>query len=106
MITLTQRAAEKITKVKKDMNEEAKKFRVAVVGGGCSGYEYQIGFDDAQSGDTQYNTSGQDVVIDQDSLPFLNGIEIDYVEDLSGSQFVFNNPNSKGGCGCGKSFKA
>ncbi len=106
MITLTQRAAEKVAATKKDMGEESKKFRVAVVGGGCSGYEYQIGFDETQTGDTEYNSNGMDLVVDADSLPFLDGIEIDYVEDLSGSQFVFNNPNAKGGCGCGKSFNA
>lgn len=106
MVSLTKRAAEKITSIRHDMKEESKKFRISVIGGGCSGHKYQLGFDKSQTGDTEYQSNGIDLIIDTDSIALLDGVEIDYVEDLSGSQFVFNNPNAKSGCGCGKSFNA
>ena len=104
MITVTENAAEQIMKVKGGMDNAAATLRIAAVGGGCSGYQYQMAFDEAGDGDTKFDTNGVSIIVDQQSLEALNGIEIDYVENLEGSSFVFNNPNATGGCGCGKSF--
>jgi len=104
MITLTERAAIQVKKVQEDTNASDKSLRVAVVGGGCSGLQYQLGFDDKAESDASFESNGITVLIDPQSATSLNGIEIDYAETLEGSSFVFNNPNATGGCGCGKSF--
>lgn len=104
MISLTENAAEYVKKVRAEANAADKSLRIAVVGGGCSGYQYQIGFDEKNEGDTAYDSQGIGIVVDESSLEVLNGTEVDYVESLEGSSFVFNNPNQAGGCGCGKSF--
>lgn len=104
MISLTQAAVKQVKKVQADTDAVEKFLRVAVVGGGCSGNKYQLGFDDEYDGDTKLDSHGVTVLVDANSLSMLDGIEIDFVEDLNGSSFVFNNPNAAGGCGCGKSF--
>lgn len=104
MITVTENAAEQIMKVKGGMDNAALTLRIAAVGGGCSGYQYQMAFDEKNDDDTKFDTNGVSIIVDKQSLEALNGIEIDYVENLEGSSFVFNNPNATGGCGCGKSF--
>lgn len=104
MISLTENAAEYIRKVRTEANADGKALRIAIVGGGCSGNQYQIGFDDKSDDDTQYDSQGISIVVDESSHAAVDGTEVDYVESLEGSSFVFNNPNQSGGCGCGKSF--
>ena len=78
--------------------------RVRVVGGGCAGFSYDLYFDDKTDLDQEFSLEGVRVVVDEMSLMYLVGIEIDYVEGLQGAGFKFNNPNVKSTCGCGSSF--
>ena len=82
-----------------------KALRVAVDGGGCSGFQYDISLDDLAEGDTVLQgPDGESVVIDEVSLPFLANATIDYSEELIGARFVIDNPNVTSSCGCGTSF--
>jgi iron-sulfur cluster assembly accessory protein len=106
LVTLTESAA---TKVKELMAEEpegeATVLRVAVQGGGCSGFEYALGFDSgAQEGDHQIDAFGVPVVVGPFSAPYLQGTEIDFLDGLQGG-FAINNPNVSSACGCGHSFQ-
>jgi iron-sulfur cluster assembly accessory protein len=106
LVTLTESAA---TKVKELMAEEpegeATVLRVAVQGGGCSGFEYALGFDSGvQEGDHQIDAFGVPVVVDPLSAPYLQGTEIDFLDGLQGG-FAINNPNVSSACGCGHSFQ-
>lgn len=108
MITVSPNAADRIKKIQDETKASDKSVRIAVVGGGCSGPQYQMGFDVSYDGDSTFQTNGVTVVVDNQSLPLLDGTEIDYVDGAHGSTFVFNNPNTiksggNGGCGCGKS---
>ncbi|MDO5614509.1 MAG: iron-sulfur cluster assembly accessory protein [Paracoccus sp. (in: a-proteobacteria)] len=78
--------------------------RVAVEGGGCSGFQYDIRLDDAAADDLVLSGAGQSVVVDPVSLPFLAGAVIDFSEELIGARFVIENPNASSSCGCGTSF--
>lgn len=79
--------------------------RVAVDGGGCSGFQYRLDLvEAAEPDDLRIETKGQTALIDPVSLPFLKGSEIAFVDDLSGTQFVIRNPNAASSCGCGVSF--
>ncbi len=78
--------------------------RIAVKGGGCSGFQYEILFDDPAEDDMVLEHEGQSVLIDSVSLPFLNSATIDFVEEIIGSRFVIQNPNAKSTCGCSLSF--
>ncbi len=81
------------------------KLRVYISGGGCSGFQYGFTFDDAvQDGDTEIENRGVTLLVDPMSVQYLTGAEIDYKEDLSGSQFIIRNPNASTTCGCGSSF--
>ena len=106
LVTLTESAA---TKVKELMAEEpeggATVLRIAVQGGGCSGFEYALGFDSgAQEGDHQLDAFGVPIVVDPFSAPYLQGTEIDFLDGLQGG-FAINNPNVSSACGCGHSFQ-
>ena len=106
LVSLTERAA---AKVKDLMTEEpageAEVLRVAVQGGGCSGFEYALGFDrGAMEGDHELDAHGIRVVVDPFSAPYLQGTEIDFVDGLQGG-FAINNPNATAACGCGHSFQ-
>ena len=80
-------------------------FRIAIKGGGCSGFQYGFTFDEnIQDGDTQVEKNGVTLLVDPMSFQYLTGAEIDYKEDLEGSQFVIKNPNATTTCGCGSSF--
>jgi iron-sulfur cluster assembly accessory protein len=81
-----------------------KALRVAVKGGGCSGFEYEITLDEPADGDLILEAGGQKVVIDEVSLPFLENATIDFSEELIGARFVIENPNATSSCGCGTSF--
>ncbi len=78
--------------------------RVAVKGGGCSGFQYEIAFDEPQEDDLKIEQDGQTVLVDEMSLPFLDNAVIDYSEEIIGAKFVVNNPNAKSTCGCSLSF--
>jgi iron-sulfur cluster assembly protein len=108
MVTITPNAA---TKIRELMAEEPEGgvsvLRVAIQGGGCSGFQYALGFDRGpQDGDQMLEMHGVKVVIDPFSAPYLTGSEIDYVDALMGAGFAINNPNVQAACGCGSSFQA
>ena len=106
MVTLTPHAAQKVRTLALD-DPEANVLRVAVEGGGCSGFQYAIGFDSAaEDGDLELEQDGVRVVIDPVSLPYLNGSTIDWVDGLMGAGFRFENPNVASTCGCNSSFQA
>lgn len=106
MVTVTQSAAAKLKDLmaKEGIQEQA--LRVRVVGGGCSGYQYEMAFDNPQEGDKVVEQGGVKVVIDPKSLLFLAGSEIDFTDGLHGAGFTIKNPNARGSCGCGQSFQA
>jgi iron-sulfur cluster assembly accessory protein len=83
---------------------EAKALRVAVEGGGCSGFQYEIKLDDPAEDDLVLEGEGQKVVVDSVSLPFLANAVIDFSDELIGARFVIENPNASSSCGCGTSF--
>lgn len=83
---------------------EAKALRVAVEGGGCSGFQYEIKLDDPTEDDLVLEQAGQKVVVDSVSLPFLADAVIDFSEELIGARFTIENPNATSSCGCGTSF--
>ncbi len=106
LVALTETAATKITDLMAEEPEgEAAVLRIAVQGGGCSGFQYALGFDrGAQEGDHELESFGVPVVVDPLSAPYLAGTEIDWVEGLQAG-FAINNPNVSGSCGCGHSFQ-
>ena len=79
--------------------------RVGVRGGGCSGFQYQLAFDEQKDGDAIFEHSGLRLLVDNQSLPYVDGSTIDYVESLQGAGFQVNNPNVVAACGCGSSFR-
>ena len=79
--------------------------RVGVRGGGCSGFQYQLAFDERRDGDVVFESHGLKVLVDGPSLPYVDGSEIDYVDSLQGAGFQVNNPNVVAACGCGSSFQ-
>jgi iron-sulfur cluster assembly protein len=106
MITLTPVAIAKIKAILAERKEEAG-LRVAVIGGGCSGFQYQMTLEkNASDGDEILDVNGLKVFVDSRSVLYLNGTEIDYVDGENGSGFKFENPNAKAACGCGDSFEA
>ncbi len=107
MITVTQLAAQKIKDIKTaQAAAEDTGLRLRVVGGGCSGFQYQLIFDAPKAGDQVFDTDGVRVVVDPKSFLYLNGTEVDYVDGLMGAGFTLKNPNARGTCGCGSSFAA
>ncbi len=84
--------------------DEGKALRVAVEGGGCSGFQYDIALDEPAEDDLVLEGSGQKVVVDSVSLPFLADAVIDFTEELIGARFTIENPNATAACGCGTSF--
>jgi iron-sulfur cluster assembly accessory protein len=108
MITITENAAQKIRSLMaEDPEGDVNVLRVAIEGGGCSGFQYALGFDRGpQDGDNEIEMHGVTVVVDPFSAPYLTGSEIDYVDALMGAGFAINNPNVQAACGCGSSFQA
>jgi iron-sulfur cluster insertion protein len=104
-ILLTESAARRIAILKTQENAEDAFLRIAVSGGGCSGFQYGFSFDDQRNEDDfVFERDGVGVVIDEVSLGLLNGAEVDFVEDLMGASFQIRNPNAASSCGCGNSF--
>ena len=107
LITLTERAASKIRDLMADEPEdEVSVLRIAVQGGGCSGFQYALGFDrGAQDGDHELALHGVNIVVDPFSAPYLAGASIDYLDSITESGFKIDNPNVASSCGCGHSFQ-
>lgn len=104
-ITLTAKAVEKVKEIMAAQPEQYEGLRVEVVGGGCSGFQYQMYFDkQSEKEDLVFTFNGLKVFVDPRSHTYMEGTEIDYVEGIHGSGFKFMNPNVKGTCGCGESF--
>jgi iron-sulfur cluster assembly accessory protein len=105
MITVTPVATTKVKEIMSQQNPAPVALRVAVVGGGCSGFSYHMAFENQENPtDNVYEFDGLKVFVDQMSEMYLEGVSVDYVETLEGAGFKFNNPNVKSTCGCGSSF--
>ncbi len=100
--TVTERAFSRLAEI--GAGDEGQALRVAVEGGGCSGFQYEIKLDAPAQDDLVLEGLGQKVVVDSVSLPFLAGATIDFTEELIGARFVIDNPNASSSCGCGTSF--
>ena len=101
-VKITEKAVSKINEFRKQMKEaEGKEFRVYVQGGGCSGYSYGFMFDDKRDGDAEIQAHGITCLIYPQSLMFLKGATVDFVDSLKGAGFSVDNPNAKGSGGCG-----
>lgn len=106
MITLTPVAIAKVKEILLERKEEAG-LRIAVIGGGCSGFQYQMTLDKApQEDDKVFDMEGLKIFIDSRSILYLNGTEVDYEDGSNGAGFKFDNPNAKDNCGCGECFEA
>src|SRR5271154_2209064 len=107
MVQLTPVAVNKVKEILEAQTPKPSGLRLAVVGGGCSGFSYSMAFENKPSMlDKTYDYEGLKVFVDQASMLYLEGAQVDYVETLEGSGFKFNNPNVKSTCGCGSSFSA
>ena len=100
---VTDRAFARLAEINESTGE-TRALRVAVEGGGCSGFQYDIRLDDPAEDDMVLEGGGQKVVVDSVSLPFLSNATIDFTEELIGARFVIANPNASSSCGCGTSF--
>jgi iron-sulfur cluster assembly protein len=104
-ITITDTAAAKINELLADTpGDEEQALRVAVRGGGCSGFQYALAFDAPKAEDHRFEAKGVAVVVDKTSMQFVFGSEVDWVDGLQGAGFSVNNPNVEAACGCGSSF--
>ncbi len=104
-VGVSESAAKRISYLVEKQKNPALKLRLTVSGGGCSGFQYGFSFDEvANDDDTVIEAKGVTVLIDSMSLPFLEGSEIDFVQDLAGASFQVRNPNAASSCGCGSSF--
>jgi iron-sulfur cluster insertion protein len=100
---VTDRAFARLAEIAATLGE-TRPLRVAVDGGGCSGFQYSITLDEAATDDLVLEKDGQKVLVDTVSLPFLSNAVIDFTDELIGARFVVENPNAKSSCGCGTSF--
>jgi iron-sulfur cluster assembly protein len=107
MVNLTETAIGKVREILDTQEPKPAGLRISVVGGGCSGFSYSMAFENAPGMlDKTYTYDGLKVFVDQASMLYLDGAEVDYVESLEWSGFKFNNPQVKSTCGCGSSFSA
>jgi iron-sulfur cluster insertion protein len=106
ILTLTENAIRKISSLIEEENSTAPvMFRIMISGGGCSGFQYGFSLDhESNEDDSIFEENGVKVVVDEASLPLVEGAQIDYVEELIGASFVVKNPNASTSCGCGNSF--
>jgi iron-sulfur cluster assembly protein len=105
MVNLTETAVTKVKEILDTQEPKPAGLRISVVGGGCSGFSYSMAFENQPNMlDKTYNYEGLKIFIDQASMLYLDGAQVDYVESLEGSGFKFNNPQVKSTCGCGSSF--
>ncbi|HEY1798113.1 MAG TPA: iron-sulfur cluster insertion protein ErpA [Stellaceae bacterium] len=104
-VLVSESAAKRISALKIQEDAADAYLRIAVSGGGCSGFQYGISFDDQKNPDDfVFERGGIAVIVDDTSLDLLNGAEVDFVEDLMGASFQIKNPNAASSCGCGNSF--
>lgn len=107
MVTITEKAAAKVKEIAEAEALQGQGLRLRVMGGGCSGFTYDLYFEDSPTDmDERFESNGVALFVDPLSYQYLEGTEIDYVDGLHGSGFKFGNPNVKGTCGCGSSFSA
>lgn len=106
-ISFTDKGAEKVQEFLAGQGEVAETagLRVGVKGGGCSGFQYQLAFDERKDGDVVFESQGLKLLVDGPSLPYVDGSQIDYVDSLQGAGFQVVNPNVVAACGCGSSFR-
>ncbi len=106
-MTFTPKGAEKVQEFLASQGSDVQTagLRVGVRGGGCSGFQYQLAFDERRDGDIVFEDQGLKLLVDNQSLPYVDGSQIDYVEALTGAGFQVNNPNVIAACGCGSSFR-
>lgn len=104
-IKITEAAAGKLKELLAGQEDPDQALRVAVKGGGCSGFQYSLALDKAKDDDHVFDHNGVAVVVDKVSMQFVFGSEVDYVEGLQGAGFAVNNPNVVAACGCGSSFQ-
>ena len=105
IINMTPAASDKVRELLTQENDPSLALRVFVAGGGCSGLQYGMTLDEEQEGDTVISISGFNILVDEMSMGYIDGSEIDYVDSLMGAGFTVNNPNAVSSCGCGHSFK-
>ncbi len=107
MITITDKGAEKVHEflASQDTDVSSAGLRVGVRGGGCSGFQYNLAFDEKRDDDTVFETHGLKILVDTPSLPYVKDSVIDYVDSMQGAGFQVNNPNVVAACGCGSSFR-
>jgi iron-sulfur cluster assembly protein len=107
MITISDKGAEKVHEflASQEADVSLAGLRVGVRGGGCSGFQYQLAFDEERANDVVFESHGLKLLVDSESLPFVRGSTIDYEESLQGAGFKVNNPNVVAACGCGSSFR-
>lgn len=107
MITITDKGAEKVREFLASQASDTTTagLRVGVRGGGCSGFQYALAFDNQRDGDEVFTDQGLKLLVDRESLPYVRGAIIDYVEALTGAGFKVENPNVVAACGCGSSFQ-
>jgi iron-sulfur cluster assembly protein len=107
MITLTDKGVEKVREFlsQQESVAETSGLRVGVRGGGCSGFQYALAFDEERDGDTVLEEQGIRLLVDRSSLPYVKGSVIDFVDGLQGAGFKVDNPNVVAACGCGSSFR-
>jgi iron-sulfur cluster assembly protein len=107
MIELTEKAVGKVKEILDIQEPKPAGLRISVVGGGCSGFSYSMAFETTPGLlDKSYEFDGLKIFVDQASMLYLDGAQVDYVETVEGAGFKFNNPNVKSTCGCGSSFHA
>jgi iron-sulfur cluster assembly protein len=106
-VALTASGADKVREFlgSQGLDEGTAGLRVGVRGGGCSGFQYQLAFDEQRDGDAIFEHSGLRLLVDNQSLPYVRGSTIDFVEGLQGAGFKVENPNVIAACGCGSSFR-
>src|ERR687896_2285890 len=105
MVTLTDIAARKVGEFLDTQEHANAGLRVAVRGGGCSGFQYQLALDETRDGDKVFDHDGIRIIVDELSLQYVDGSTVDYTESLMGAGFQVNNPNVVAACGCGSSFR-
>jgi iron-sulfur cluster assembly protein len=106
-VSFTEKGAEKVREFLDSQGADVTSagLRVGVRGGGCSGFQYQLAFDEQREGDVSFEDHGLRILVDGQSLPYVDGSQIDYVDSLQGAGFQVNNPNVVAACGCGSSFR-
>ena len=105
VVGMTPTAVEKVRELIAQENDPSLGLRIFVAGGGCSGLQYGMTLDEEQDGDTIIQQEGFKVLVDEMSVGYISGSEVDYVDSLMGAGFTVNNPNAVSSCGCGHSFK-